>query len=251
MISDRKIHDPVLGVDHAGVLADPAEPGVLRVDALLDRTGVDVGPAPRAPSPASARSHVEHALEPRLDHDVVVVAPRVARDRRLRAVGGLGRVRAVGVVDRAEDDHRARRRQDRADVHRGARRSAAGSPSRRHARRRAIRAGSRAPGARRPARCRRGRTRAPRLPLDLRRASPDGARDRHGIHPAQRVGVRTSTQLAQHVRQDAAVPERDELLGRVDARDRRDLAARAVRRRRRGRDLAAPAAARRPCRATS
>ena len=32
-----------LGVDQAGVLADPAEPGVLRVDALLHRAGVDVG----------------------------------------------------------------------------------------------------------------------------------------------------------------------------------------------------------------
>ena len=32
-----------LGIDHAGVLADPADAGVLRVDALLHRSGVDVG----------------------------------------------------------------------------------------------------------------------------------------------------------------------------------------------------------------
>src|SRR5215510_5473999 len=31
-----------LGIDDAGVLADPADAGVARVDALLDRTGVDI-----------------------------------------------------------------------------------------------------------------------------------------------------------------------------------------------------------------
>ena len=35
---------PELRVDHAGVLADPAEARVLRVDALLHGAGVDVGP---------------------------------------------------------------------------------------------------------------------------------------------------------------------------------------------------------------
>ena len=43
MISDEKHPRSELGVDHAGVLADPAEPGVLRVDAFLHRAGVDVG----------------------------------------------------------------------------------------------------------------------------------------------------------------------------------------------------------------
>ena len=33
-----------LGVDETGVLADPAQPGVLRVDALLDGTGIDIRP---------------------------------------------------------------------------------------------------------------------------------------------------------------------------------------------------------------
>ena len=71
-----------LGVDDARVLADPADARVLRVDALLHRTGVDV----RASLERLGR-RVAHPLEQRVqplaDDIVVVVAPRVARDVRL------------------------------------------------------------------------------------------------------------------------------------------------------------------------
>jgi hypothetical protein len=33
---------PELRIDETGVLADPAQPGVLRIDALLNRTGIDI-----------------------------------------------------------------------------------------------------------------------------------------------------------------------------------------------------------------
>src|SRR5262249_58448890 len=65
-----------LRVDDAGVLPDPADARMLRVDALLDRSGVDVRArlerlGPRRPHPPDER------LEPRADDVVVVVAPSV------------------------------------------------------------------------------------------------------------------------------------------------------------------------------
>ncbi len=42
MISDRKIQEPEIFVDEAGVLPDPSKAGILRVDAFLHRAGVYV-----------------------------------------------------------------------------------------------------------------------------------------------------------------------------------------------------------------
>ncbi len=70
---------PELGIDEAGILADPADARVLREDALLDGPGVDVdarleGPGLRQPHP------VEQGVEALTDDDVVIVAPGVAGD---------------------------------------------------------------------------------------------------------------------------------------------------------------------------
>ena len=108
MISDRNSHEPELGVDDTRVAADPAETGVLRVDALLHRPGIDVGARLelRAGLLAHPCDERVHAL---LDHVVVIVAPGVAGDHRGAGIGDLGRVRAVGVVDGGQaDDRRAR-----------------------------------------------------------------------------------------------------------------------------------------------
>ena len=92
-----------LGIDQARVLADPAKPGVLRVNALLHGSGVDVAARLEfLPSRRAKRGH--QRVEPTLDDRVVVVAPGVARDRRAIAIAGLTRVRTLGVVDRAEGD---------------------------------------------------------------------------------------------------------------------------------------------------
>ena len=73
-------------VDHARVLADPADTGVLRVDAFLHRPGVDVGAASNGVGDRS-RIQAQQRVHPRADHVVVVVAPRVARDLRAAAIG--------------------------------------------------------------------------------------------------------------------------------------------------------------------
>ena len=61
MISARNIHDPSFGIDDAGVLADPADAGVPRVDALLHGTGVDVARAPRTARRDASRIHASSA----------------------------------------------------------------------------------------------------------------------------------------------------------------------------------------------
>ena len=64
------------------MLADPAEPGVLRVDTLLDGAGVGVGP--RLERRAVRLAHPrEQRLETLADDGVVVLAPGVARDVRV------------------------------------------------------------------------------------------------------------------------------------------------------------------------
>ena len=64
-------------VDQAGVLPDPPDPGVLRVNPLLHRPGIHVRATLEAV--AGGLPHPgEQAIEPRLDNDVVVVAPRIA-----------------------------------------------------------------------------------------------------------------------------------------------------------------------------
>ena len=104
-----------LRVDHARVLADPPDARVLRVDALLNRTGVDIRARLERLRPRFAHPRDER-VEPRADDGVIVVAPGVARDPRAVGIGALGRVRTIGVVDRGRDDHRARRRHDVANV---------------------------------------------------------------------------------------------------------------------------------------
>ncbi len=111
-----------LGVDHAAVLADPADAGVLRVDALLDRPGVDV--RPRLKRRVVLEAHpFGQGVEPLADDDVVVVAPGIARDDGAARVAGVDGVRPVGVVDGGGDDHRLRRWLRGADLAAFARRS--------------------------------------------------------------------------------------------------------------------------------
>ena len=100
---------PQLGIDQAGVLADPAEPGVLRIDPLLYRSGVH-----ERAGLERLRRHLAHPVHEAVvagpEHAVVVVAPCVPR--HLRGAGGeLVRVRAIGVVERAGHDDAARARQ--------------------------------------------------------------------------------------------------------------------------------------------
>ena len=107
MISARKIHEPSCGLITQVFLPIQPMPGVLRVDALLHRAGIDVGARLERLGRLLAHPR-EQRVEPRADHVVVVVAPRVARDLRTRRIGALGRVRTVGVVNGRRDDHRLR-----------------------------------------------------------------------------------------------------------------------------------------------
>ncbi len=104
-----------LVVDDARVLADPANPGVLRIDALLDGSGVDVGASLEVAAGARAQPR-EQRLQPLFDDDVIVVAPGVAGNRRPARLARLVRVRPLDVVDGAEDNHRLRGGQDRPDI---------------------------------------------------------------------------------------------------------------------------------------
>ena len=112
---ERSVHDDLaeeqpraeLGVDQAGVLADPAEPGVLRVDALLHRAGVDVarglerlGRHRRASRPAARRGAPRARRDSRRPRRSATCAPAPA--------GSSSRVRAIGVVERAGHDDAAR-----------------------------------------------------------------------------------------------------------------------------------------------
>ena len=99
MISDRKDPRSELGIDQAGVLADPAEARVLRVDALLHRPGVDVARAPRTLDRAARAQPLDKRIHAPLDDVVVVVAPGVAGDQRRRGRRNFGRIRAIDVVD--------------------------------------------------------------------------------------------------------------------------------------------------------
>src|SRR5262249_33596074 len=71
---------PERRVDDAGVLANPADAGVLRIHTLLHRTGVDVGARVERLSRLFAHPS-EQALEALADHVVIIVAPCVARDQ--------------------------------------------------------------------------------------------------------------------------------------------------------------------------
>src|SRR5215211_7354147 len=63
-------------IDDAGVFPDPTDTSVPRVDALEDRTRVDVGA--RVERLRRALTHPrEEGLEPRADHLVIVVAPGI------------------------------------------------------------------------------------------------------------------------------------------------------------------------------
>ena len=76
--------------------------------------------------------------------------------------------------------------------------------------------------------------RAARFALDRRADESSSAGDSSQAAPAARAMAcvaTAATQLPQHVRQDPAVAERDELLRRVDARDRRESRGRCRRRR--------------------
>src|SRR5262245_14078671 len=89
-----------LGVNHAAVLADPPDARVLCIDALLDRTGVDV--RTRLERLAMYFVHPGHeGVEPGREHVVVVVAPRVAGDVGTVSIPARDRILAVGVVNRA------------------------------------------------------------------------------------------------------------------------------------------------------
>ena len=91
------------GMDQAAVLADPAEPRPRGVGALHDRARVDV--LRRAHGmPREGREGVGEAPQPALEHLVVVVAPRVARDAGLRARP----LRLAPCVDDGRRDHAPR-----------------------------------------------------------------------------------------------------------------------------------------------
>src|SRR5437899_8988241 len=66
-------------VDDARVLADPAEAGILRVDALLHRPGVDIRSRVERLRVLLAHPR-EERVEPPADDVVVVVGLRVPRD---------------------------------------------------------------------------------------------------------------------------------------------------------------------------
>src|SRR5262249_50778609 len=91
-------------VDQAGVLPDPSDTGVLRVDGLLDRPRVNVG-ASLEVFIRDRSQPFDQSDEPPLDHGVIVVSPRVAGDGRARWVGVLTRVWTVRVVDDAERNY--------------------------------------------------------------------------------------------------------------------------------------------------
>ena len=75
---------PELRVNHARVLANPAEPGVLRVHALLNRSGVHV--RPRLEWIAMHVAHpCQQRVEPCPEDIVIIVAPGISRD--VRAIG--------------------------------------------------------------------------------------------------------------------------------------------------------------------
>ena len=161
MISAQEQPRTELGIDQAGVLADPAEPGVLRVHPLLHRAGVHVGARVerlgrrrRASTPAARRAAASGRRGSRRPR-------RSGRCGRRPRAGSVG-VRPVGVVERAGDDDAARAAARRRGRRRGARPCAPSRPSRRRTRGRATRAGTRARESRRPARCRTGRSPARR-----------------------------------------------------------------------------------------
>ena len=196
MISARKIQEPIAGlITHVFLPIQPM-PGVLRVDALLDGTRVDVGPRLER-----LAVHLAHPGDERIEtgrqDPVVIVAPGVARNESAyrgssRSIG----VRPVGVVEGAGDDDRASRRQDAPHVLRGARRCAACSPCGPR---------SRAP-ATRERNCNSGKRRSGRDAAQIEAQFP---RPRLDAPPRvsncrQTPGMPYFDQLPQHVREDAA-----------------------------------------------
>jgi hypothetical protein len=92
-----------LGVDHAGVLADPTDARVLRVDTLLDRARIHIRASVEGFRRCVAHP-VQQGIETRADDVVVIVAPGVPRDVRAIRIGTLRRIRTLRVVDGAGDD---------------------------------------------------------------------------------------------------------------------------------------------------
>src|SRR5205823_13020879 len=106
---------PVIRVDHAGVLANPTDAGMLRVNALLDRTSVDV-PASFERLAGRLAHPREQPIETVRNDVVVIVAPRVPRDLRAPWICALGRIRTIDVINSCRDDDRFRRRHDATNV---------------------------------------------------------------------------------------------------------------------------------------
>src|SRR5205823_3444422 len=94
----------VVRIDHAGVLANPTNAGVLRVDALLHRTGVDVSAGFERLAGRLAHPR-EQPVETICNDVVVIVAPGVALDLRAPWIGALGRIRTIDVINGRRDDH--------------------------------------------------------------------------------------------------------------------------------------------------
>ena len=83
--------------------------------ALLHRAGVDV--RPRVERLRRLLAHPgQQRLESSGNHVVIVVAPGVPRDVRVPRIGGLGRIRAIRVVNGRRRDHGAGRRQNMPDI---------------------------------------------------------------------------------------------------------------------------------------
>ena len=82
MIAERKTHEPSSGLMRQVFL--PIQPSrLLGVDTLLDGTGVHVCAASRPGRPCRAAIRSDEAASA-LDHRMIIVAPGVAGDGRLR-----------------------------------------------------------------------------------------------------------------------------------------------------------------------
>ena len=88
---------------------------MLRVHAFLHRSGIDVAAGVERLLHLRAQA-LQQVLGATAHDFVVVLAPGIARDQRGVRVVQLGRVGAVGVVERAERDDGARRRHHLADI---------------------------------------------------------------------------------------------------------------------------------------
>src|SRR5687767_9782166 len=109
---------PELGVDQTRVLANPAQPGVLRVNPLLNRTAIHVRPGLEPFEllrPERATDPRKQSIEAHLQDVVIVVAPGISGDTG--DVGGeVVRVRSRRVVERGSDYNAARVGNDPPDI---------------------------------------------------------------------------------------------------------------------------------------